>query len=148
MFPSFLYKLNANNGCVLSQVQLFVTHGLQATRLLYHGVFQARILDWVAIFFSRESSWPKDQTHVSCIGRWILYPESSGKPLDVNIQMDKHPVRSLIPSQNKIIYKGKIFSSVSVQRGKQLFLELYLSLFCWMPAVFLKKYTEQDTYSF
>ena len=24
-------------------------------------------------FPSQESSWPKDQTHVSCTGRWILY---------------------------------------------------------------------------
>ena len=28
---------------------------------------QARILEWVAIRFSRGSSWPKDQTLVSCI---------------------------------------------------------------------------------
>ena len=27
-----------------------------------HGIFQARILEWVAIFFSRVSSWPRDQT--------------------------------------------------------------------------------------
>ena len=32
-----------------------------------------RILDWVAIPFSRGSSQPKDQTHVSCIGRLVLY---------------------------------------------------------------------------
>ena len=38
-----------------------------------HGIFQARILKWVAIFFSRESSWPRDQTHISCFGRQILY---------------------------------------------------------------------------
>ena len=38
-----------------------------------HGIFQARILGWVAIFSSRESSQPRDQTHVSCIGRLILY---------------------------------------------------------------------------
>ena len=38
-----------------------------------HGISQARILEWVAISFSRGSSWPRDQTHVSCIGRWILY---------------------------------------------------------------------------
>ena len=38
-----------------------------------HGIPQARILDWVAIFFSKESSWPKDWIHISCIGRWILY---------------------------------------------------------------------------
>ena len=38
-----------------------------------HGISQVRILAWVATSFSRGSSWPKDWTHVSCIGRWILY---------------------------------------------------------------------------
>ena len=27
-----------------------------------YGILQARILEWVAIFFSRESSCPRDQT--------------------------------------------------------------------------------------
>ena len=31
-----------------------------------HGISQARILDWVVISFSRKSSWPGDQTCVSC----------------------------------------------------------------------------------
>ena len=38
-----------------------------------HGIFQARILEWVAIFFSRGSSRPRDQIHVSCIDKWVLY---------------------------------------------------------------------------
>ena len=32
-----------------------------------HGILQARILEWVAISFSRGSSQPRDQTQVSCI---------------------------------------------------------------------------------
>ena len=32
-----------------------------------HRILQARILEWVAISFSRGSSWPRDQTQVSCI---------------------------------------------------------------------------------
>ena len=37
-----------------------------------HGILQARILDWVAISFSRGSSQPRDQTRVSCIaGRFF-----------------------------------------------------------------------------
>ena len=32
-----------------------------------HGIFQARILEWVAISFSRGSSQPRDWTWVSCI---------------------------------------------------------------------------------
>ena len=38
-----------------------------------HGVFQARILEWAPISFSRESCQTRDQTHISCTGRWILY---------------------------------------------------------------------------
>ena len=41
-----------------------------------HGVFQVRKLEWVAISFSRRSSQPRDQTHISCVDRWILYPLS------------------------------------------------------------------------
>ena len=32
-----------------------------------HGILQARILEWVAIPFSRGPSWLRDQTWVSCI---------------------------------------------------------------------------------
>ena len=41
-----------------------------------HGIFHARILEQVAISYSRASFWPRDWTHiscVSCIGRQILY---------------------------------------------------------------------------
>ena len=41
-----------------------------------HGIFQAEILDWGAISYSRESSWPRVWTHVSCIScivRRVLY---------------------------------------------------------------------------
>ena len=32
-----------------------------------HGIVRARVLEWVAISFSRGSSRPRDQTQVSCI---------------------------------------------------------------------------------
>ena len=41
-----------------------------------HGIFQARILEWVAISFSGRSSQPGDQTlvsYVSCTGRHVLF---------------------------------------------------------------------------
>ena len=44
-----------------------------------HGIPQARIVEWGATSYSKESSQPKDQTCVFCvscvsyIGRWILY---------------------------------------------------------------------------
>ena len=39
-----------------------------------HGILQARILEWVAIPFSRASSQPRNHTQVSYIGRQILLP--------------------------------------------------------------------------
>ena len=38
------------------------------------GITLARILECFAISFSRGSFQTRDQTHVSCIGRWILDP--------------------------------------------------------------------------
>ena len=46
-----------------------------------HGIFfQARILEWVAISFPRESSPPRDQTHVSWITGEFFTTEPLGKP--------------------------------------------------------------------
>ena len=44
-----------------------------------HGIFQASVLEWVAISFSRGSSRPRDRTQVSCIGGrcftiWAILP--------------------------------------------------------------------------
>ena len=46
-----------------------------------HGISQERILEWVATSFSRGSSWARDQTHVSCIGRRVLYRWAIGDAL-------------------------------------------------------------------
>ena len=59
---------------LLSRVQLFCNPmdcSLPGSSV--HGISQARILEWVAISFSRGSSWPRDWTHISCIGRQVLY---------------------------------------------------------------------------
>ena len=43
-----------------------------------YGTSQARVLEWVAISFSKGYSWPRDWTRVSCMGRWILYHWARG----------------------------------------------------------------------
>ena len=50
-----------------------------------HGIFQARILEWVAMPSSMGSSQPRDWTHVSyvcCIGGQILYQNNDCLFLD------------------------------------------------------------------
>ena len=43
------------------------------TNSLVHGISQAKILEWVAISFSRGSSQPKDQIQVSYIAGGLLH---------------------------------------------------------------------------
>ena len=53
-----------------SHVRLFATLWTTACQTPLHGMLQARILEWVAVPFSRESSQPRHQTcdsYVSCI---------------------------------------------------------------------------------
>ena len=47
-----------------------------------YGIFQARILEWLAISFSRGSSWPWDGTCISCVpctGKQILTSWATGE---------------------------------------------------------------------
>ena len=55
----------------LSHVRLCNTMDCSLPGSPVSGIIQARILEWVAMSFSRGSSWPRDRTQVSCTaGRW------------------------------------------------------------------------------
>ena len=44
-----------------------------------HGISQARILDWVAMSFSRGSSWPRDRTLIAFLAGRFFTTEPPGK---------------------------------------------------------------------
>ena len=66
-----------------------------------HGIFQARILEWVAISYSRGSSQSVIQTPISCIyciSKKILYPLAPpGKACRM-----KHTLGSILPGEISI----------------------------------------------
>ena len=66
--------------CVLSRVQLCNPLDCSPPGSSVHGIFQARILEWVAIFLSRGSSWPRDQTQVFHIAGRFFTTEPPGNP--------------------------------------------------------------------
>ena len=86
-FPKDLQILFTVGVCVCSMLFLQCFHGgsvsqscptlwdpmdLRPPGSSVHGILQARILEWVAIPFSRGSSWPSDGTRVSHIaGRFL-----------------------------------------------------------------------------
>ena len=58
----------------ISCVRLFMTPWTEAHQAPLSKVFSRQeYWEWVAISSFRGSSQPRDQTHVSCIGRQILY---------------------------------------------------------------------------
>ena len=73
-----------------SRLNLLWPHGLLPPDLSVHGISQARILEWVAIFFSWGSSWPRDEICVSCIGRWILYRGASRTARGLKCSLSSH----------------------------------------------------------
>jgi len=65
-------KISVNHSVVPNSLW---PYGLYPARHLCPGILQARILEWVAIPFSRGSSWPRDRTWVFCIaGRLPFEP--------------------------------------------------------------------------
>ena len=60
----------------INSVQLFVIPWTVAPpSSSVHGILQVRRLEWVAISFSRASSWPRDGTHISCLAGWFFTTE-------------------------------------------------------------------------
>ena len=55
--------------CLVAQSRLTLCNPMDCSPpgSFVHGISQARILEWVAICFSRKSSSPRDPTHVSCV---------------------------------------------------------------------------------
>ena len=71
-----------------------------------HGILQARILEWVAISFSRGSSWPRDQTQVSCIAdrfftAWAIREALVYKTCLMDSKLHKHNIWSQVSLRKK-----------------------------------------------
>ena len=109
---------------------------------------KARILEWVAMPFSRESSWPKDRTHVfyvSCIDRWVFTNSTTWEAQFMynNDESSKHMIiyfqnqHDRTPSPLRILSQWK-------KKSPQLFLSpaLHISwirfLICVSPGLILK----------
>ena len=70
--------------CLVTQSCLTLCDPMDCSRpgSSVYGIYQARILEWVAISFSRESSQPRDWTLVSCIagGFFTTKPQLPATP--------------------------------------------------------------------
>ena len=84
-----------------------------------HGIFQARILEWVAISYARGSSRPRDQTHISCIS---CKPISHASPALAGSLLTTVP-----PVKHIFFWGGHIFCVTEVFSQYHLFLMKFSS---------------------
>ena len=72
-----------------------------------HGIIQARILEWVAISFSRGSSWTRDRTQVSCIAGRCFTVWATREPHQNLQDVAKTTLRKICNIKEFYCLKGK-----------------------------------------
>ena len=106
--------------CVLSHVLLFCDPmDCKPSGFSVHGIFQARILEGIAISFPTGSFQHRDQTHVSCIScidRWIIYHlrhlETNRKGQNLKERLEYSGIEQSCCSQWKFLLQGGLSSSL------------------------------------
>ena len=106
-----------------------------------HGIFQARILEWIAVPSCKGASQPRNQTHVSFTGRQILYhwatreAQNTGYPAECEFEIKNKGFSwyKYIPWN---IWMSCILSGISEQGLSPLLMEKgceHCSKTTWVP---------------
>ena len=105
-----------NRACSVAQSCLTLSNSMDCSPQgsSVHGISQAGILEWIAIPFSRESSWSRDWTCVSCIGKQVLCHWASGKSLTVGIVPNKGDRASNIVTLALYLLANQGFYNINV----------------------------------
>ena len=106
-------------------------HGLQPIRLLCPWNFPGKILEGVAISYSKGSSQPRDRTHiscVSCIGRQILQHWATSEAQHPSLGIEKHL------QSNTLIFLKQNVLILSLSRKIKIFRNL-LSVQVWFHQI-------------
>ena len=91
-----------------------------------HGISQGRILEWVAISFSKDSSWPRDRTCISCLAGGFFTIEPPGKPQGIKKIIPKDQWFPALPAhenhlENCFFFFKSIFFKLKCNWFKMLY---------------------------
>ena len=106
---------------MLSRVRLCNPMDCSLSRFSVYGIFQARVLEWVAISFSRGSSRPRDRTWVSqIIGRpfTVWATREVHNSIDLTNSFNKHYVADAMGMEASFKYLFKVLYKCFQISGK------------------------------
>ena len=87
-----------------------------------HGILQARILERVAVSFSRGLSRPRDWTRISCIGRRILYHWATWEELSHPWTLPQSIIRTKPVSKTSLATKSSVSKVPTLLHGVSILL--------------------------
>ena len=96
-----------------------------------HGIFQARVLEWVAFSFSRGSSRPREQTQVSWTAGWRFTLWATREAMSMNLGRYWEVVRDREAWHAAIHWVTKS----QIQLGKWTTIVNDLLIFHWMKTL-------------
>ena len=64
-----------------------------------HEISQTRRLEWIVISYSRESSWPRDRIHISCIGSRFF---TTSATWEAQIEQLCYVLKSYVPQKLRV----------------------------------------------
>ena len=80
-----------------------------------HGISQARMLEYVAMMYSRGPSRPRHQTFISCVSRQIFFTTSAAWEAPVGLEQETNLCHqatygSSLPLRiNKALFLGQLY---------------------------------------
>ena len=107
-----------------------------------HEVSQTRILEWIAISFSKGSSQPRDQTHISCLAGCFFttapyFTKKFGEAFAVLLIKSIPPKADLFGNimvniNTELIKRWRIFPTQSNVNTNNITNTIYITLYNWI----------------
>ena len=109
------FKFNEQSEKSLSRVQLCDPMDCSLPGSSAHGILQTRILEWVAVLFSRESSQPRDQPSSPALQADFLPSEPLGNPKNTGVDGLSHLQGIFQESNQRLLHCRWVLCQLSYQ---------------------------------
>ena len=114
------------------------SYGLYPPGSSVPGISQARMLKWVAMLSFRGSSWPRNQTQVSCIAGRFFSTSHQGSPLGASVSIGllfwTHHINGTQYIQY-MVFCSWLLSFSMFWSSSDIMYQYFIPFYCWKHSV-------------